>query len=372
MLFYLFTFSNFLIIHIRANWALSGIRHEFAVVLYPAFVPNQLVAVSDNGVIYLATEEGDGTVTHEQRSLAPVGIETAIVENRILATTVRDQLVFTVVEEIAFLKVDVLGVIQFHDAISAVVNIGTGNRQHIGFVGHNAISAATIEVAGSDSIPSAARHSYDATVAIAAFGMTDGQVMDHTAHTVNQIQAERITGFHLDAGIVLATNDKILEVLQYKLLAVVDKLADDDGLIATTLDIRSPSSARDTGELVFLSENAREVQVNILIQLDDTVVAQGIEELLLSSDGNDTIDSLSHRRSCYGILVTYTVFVSLGLFALDELYVRHLDDAQMDAVIVGHRLVPRLRGEIILQVLRLELPAMTSQNLITHQTQLGF
>ena len=83
---------------------LSGVWHKVTVVFYPAFVPNQLVAVSDDEMIHLATEEGDGGVAHKQRGLTPVSIETAIIENRILTTTVRYQFVFTVIEEIAFIE----------------------------------------------------------------------------------------------------------------------------------------------------------------------------------------------------------------------------------------------------------------------------
>ena len=112
--------------------------------------------------------------------------------------------------------------------------------------------------------------------------------------------------------------------------------------------------------------------MNVSSDFHNAIVAKGIQELLLGSDGDDTIDSLNHLRCRCGILVAHTVPVVLSFFTLNELYVGHLDDAQLDVVIVGAGLIPRLVAKIIAQVLRLELPPVTGQNLVTHQAQLGF
>ena len=171
---------------------------------------------------------------------------------------------------------------------------------------------------------------------------------------------------------MLAANNKVTHVFQHQLLTIVAILADHDRLIITiTLGNSHPCTTRNAREPVFALQDAGEVQVDIFTQFDDTVVAQGIDKLLFGVDGDHPLDSLCHLRSRLGILIAYTVIILLGLLALDELHIGHLDDAQFDAVVVGHRLVPRLTAEMILQVLRLEPPAVTGQNLVAHQAQLG-
>ena len=170
---------------------------------------------------------------------------------------------------------------------------------------------------------------------------------------------------------MLAADCQPTEVLQHQLLTVVDVFADDDGLIPTvTLGNRYPRTTGNAREPVLTLQNAREVQVNILTKLDDTVITQGIDKLLLGIDGDDAIDSLCHLRGGLRILVAHTVVIILSLLALQQLDIGRLDDIELDAVVIGHGLVPRLTAEMILQVLRLELPSVTGQDLITHQSQL--
>ena len=70
--------------------------------------------------------------------------------------------------------------------------------------------------------------------------------------------------------------------------------------------------------------------MNILTQFDNTIVAEGIDKLLLGIDSNDTINSLRHLRSSLTILITHTVVIVLSFLTLDELHIGHFDDVELD------------------------------------------
>ena len=59
-----------------------------------------------------------------------------------------------------------------------------------------------------------------------------------------------------------------------------------------------------------------------------------------------------------------------SLLALDKLDVQLFDNVEFDGTVIVARLIPRLFGKMLLQILRLELPAMSRQDLITHEAQL--
>ena len=59
-----------------------------------------------------------------------------------------------------------------------------------------------------------------------------------------------------------------------------------------------------------------------------------------------------------------------SLLALDKLDVQLFDNVEFDGTVIVARLIPRLFGKMLLQILRLELPSMSRQDLITHEAQL--
>ena len=83
---------------------------------------------------------------------------------------------------------------------------------------------------------------------------------------------------------------------------------------------------------------------------------------------------LSRQLTGWQVLIEITVDTVVlrhSLLTLDELDVGLFDDIQLHLTVICHRLIPRHHGEMVLQVLRLELPAVTRQDLIAHQAQLS-
>ena len=110
---------------------------------------------------------------------------------------------------------------------------------------------------------------------------------------------------------------------------------------------------------------------------DGTVITECREELLLGLD-HYLVVHLVGTTTVFG-QSTY-IFADVGtmatervghrLLALDELDVQLLDDVELDGLVVIAGLIPRAVAKILLQILRLELPAMTCQDLIAHESQI--
>ena len=120
------------------------------------------------------------------------------------------------------------------------MDIGTADCQRVGLTGYNAVCATAIEVATDNLIMTTTHNTDDTTVAIAALGMADGQVLYLAVLTVNEVQAVRVAGIHLDTGILLAADDEIAEILQRELLSVVGIFTDNNRNLPTTFGNRHP------------------------------------------------------------------------------------------------------------------------------------
>ena len=242
-------------------------------------------------MVDLALVELDVEIAHKQGHIGPVVVEPASSEHGIGTVHVGDEVELTIVEEITIVERDVLGIPQLHDAISTIVDIGTGDRQRTCLTSHDAIGAASIEVARNDRVVTTARHADDSTFAGSSLGMADGEVLHLTAGTIDEIETEGIACIDLDAGVVLSTNDEIAEVLQRELVTITTGFADDSWSTASTLCARRPNPTRNTCEQFSLIEYGGEVQVDIGSYFDHTIIAQSLEELLLGSDEDDLIDN---------------------------------------------------------------------------------
>ena len=164
-------------------------------------------------MVDLTAEECDVLITCEQGGISPVGKETASRERCVLTAPIRNQLIFAVTEEITIFEGHSEGTVQFHDAIGAVVDIGTTDCQCVSLTGYDAVSTAAIEITVGNINMMTARHTDDTTIAIAAFGMADRQILHLTVFTVYEVQAEGLAGIHLNAGVLLTTDDEVTEVL---------------------------------------------------------------------------------------------------------------------------------------------------------------
>lgn len=130
------------------------------------------------------------------------------------------------------------------------MDIGLGNQQVTGLPRDDAIGATAIEIAGNNGIVAATLHTDDTTVAVASFGMADGQVLHLTTAAVHETQAEGIAGIDLDTGIMLTADHKVAHILEHQLLTIVAIFADDrwlasaialgDGHPRTTRNAREP------------------------------------------------------------------------------------------------------------------------------------
>ena len=223
--------------------------------------------------------------------------------------------------------------------------------------------------------------------------MSDGEVVDFAVLAIDEIDAVGVAGIDLDTGIPLTLDDQALHVEQCQLTAVGLALADHQRCEPRIVGgYRHPATTVNVAEIFLTFKDAREVQMHSGSNDHGTVVAQRVEEFLLI--GNAIVVSTIHFVRAASVVVETTrevAFVELtqvavivwstrkiaiaahlvrnGLLALDELDVQLFDDAEFDGIVVGARLVPRLTSEIILQVLRLKLPAVTCENLVTHQAQ---
>ena len=223
--------------------------------------------------------------------------------------------------------------------------------------------------------------------------MSDGEVVDFAVLAIDEIDAVGVAGIDLDARIPLTLDDQALHVEQCQLTTVGLALADHQRRKPRIVGgYRHPATTVNIAEVLFTFEDAREVQMHSGSNDNGTVVAQRVEEFLLI--GNAIVVSTIHFVRSASVVVETTrevAFVEFtqvavivwstriiaiaahlvrnGLLALDELDVQLFDDAEFDGIVVGACLVPRLTSEIILQVLRLELPAVTCKDLVTHQAQ---
>ena len=266
-------------------------------------------------MVDLAAIEHDVLCALEEWGIGPVGEEATASERHIL-TVARYQLVLAVVEEVAVLESDVVGVVELHDAVGAVVYAGTTDAQVPRLVGHQSVSAAAVEVAVGDGVVAASGEAYHAAVAVATLGMPDGEVLYAAVGAVHEVQAEGVAGIHLDAGVPLPSDGEVLEVLQCQLLAVAAVVAHDGGLLTAALGDGHPAAPGDAGELVLLFEHAREVQVYVFADLYGAVASQGVEELLLGGDGDHAVDGLSHLGGLLHTLIAHAVVVVDGFLRL--------------------------------------------------------
>ena len=166
--------------------------------------------------------------------------------------------------------------------------------------------------------------------------MANGQVMNLTMFTIDEIQAEGIARVYLDTGVSGTLDDEFLEVDQCQLTAVRLALADDKGTLSDELlCIRRPAATLHMRKQALILEHARQIQVHVLTNDNRTVRTECSQELVFVGNG------LRH-------LTTDAILVGHRLLALDELDVELFDDMELNGTIIVAGLIPGLTTKIVL------------------------
>ena len=316
----------------------------------------------------------------EEFGITVVGIETTIDKGHAHAAVSGNQPVLAIVEKVACRKADCRTTTHLHDAIGTVTDVGVCQAKVGRLYQVQAIGPTAIEVTIDHLILPTSPDADHPTGTGAVLGMTDGKVLYLAMVAIDEIETIGIARIHFDAGILSTSDDELAEIDKSQLAPVGLTLANGEWSPPNKGgSIPAPLTTCTTLEVNFILQDARQVKVHVVTDEDDAVITQGGEELILILHDIDfltvylvrstAVVSQSAREVLIRKLITALV-IGHSLLALDELQVGLLDDIQFHLVVIITRLVPGLRHEVAPQVLRLELPAVARQDLITHQTQL--
>ena len=151
-----------------------------------------------------ATSHIERIVETEQRCIAVVGEEAAILERYPLTARSLNQRELTVVEEIVPVEPDSHATTHLHDAVCAIMYVRVYQTEVACLNQFQTVSSATVEVTVLHHIVLAASHADHATRAIAALSMADDQIDQLAVIAVHEVEAEAIARIYLDAGVLAA------------------------------------------------------------------------------------------------------------------------------------------------------------------------
>ena len=177
------------------NAGVEGIGEELAVLLGRHVDSTQLFSrMVDLTIVHI-----ERLIEMEQRRIAPVSKEATIGKRQSLNTTTLDEVILTVIEEVALIELHSHTTPKLHNSISTIVYVGVRHTKVGSLHQVETIGTTTIEVAVLHKILSSTFHTNHATRAISALGMTNRQVMYLTMVAVDEIETVGITGIYLDA-----------------------------------------------------------------------------------------------------------------------------------------------------------------------------
>ena len=151
------------------------------------------------GMINLTFYQVEGIVEIKQRSIAPVSEEATIGERKSLYTPTLDEVILTIVEEVALIELHSHTTPKLHDTICTIVYVGVGHTKIGSLHQVKTIGTTTVEVAILYKILSSTLYTDHTTRAVASLGMSDSQVMYLTMVAVDEVETIGITGINLDA-----------------------------------------------------------------------------------------------------------------------------------------------------------------------------
>ena len=193
-------------------------------------------------VIDGATQQDELSVEGEQRRIAPVGVDTAVLKHGADAAVRLDERIFFVAVEVTMGEMRGLATLQGHDAVSAIADLGTVKGEILRTAELQAVGTAAVEITVDDYVVASPRNTDDPARAATSHRMSDGEVAHRTLLAVHEVETERVARLHNNAGIALALYDELLHVHHRQLAAVEHLFADHRGPVTANAarSIRHP------------------------------------------------------------------------------------------------------------------------------------